>query len=225
MEKFVHATLIDDTGEILNARIQMGLKLLWEASQTAQTVNRDSWEFAVEIGQLYAVGLTNSDLRWLLCQGYAQHATEQIQDGRAARTFQQLANLALPPGTCFVLTSKGFEAIAGLSEPEVPTSAVPLPESAKPHWDPVLRRLIWKGQLVKEFRIPAENQEAILDRFEIEGWPPRIEDPLEKMDGVDRKARLHDAIKGLNRNQVNPLLLFRGDGTTRGILWSLIQEG
>jgi hypothetical protein len=32
--------------------------------------------------------------------------------------------------------------------------------------------------VVKEFKLPAPNQETILTAFQEEGWPPRIDDPL-----------------------------------------------
>jgi len=217
---------------IPNARIEAGLKLLRNAWEMARAVNRDLWEFAIEIGELHAAGLTGADLRWLLCLGYAQHATEEITDGNVTRIFHHLPNLSLPGRTCFILTSKGLQTFAGQLDD---TPATPGPSQlleggsppclfvVKPCWDAALRRLTWKGQPVKEFRIPAENQEALLAQFEKEGWPLRIEDPLQRVEGLDRKARLHDSIKALNRNQVNRLVRFQGDGTTRGVLWSPIE--
>ena len=88
-----------------------------------------------------------------------------------------------------------------------------------PCWDGGLRQLHWQGRVVKHFRLPAANQEAILAALEEEGWPERIDDPLPPADEVEPKARLHDAIKGLNRNQVHRLVCFRGDGTGRGVVW------
>lgn len=89
-----------------------------------------------------------------------------------------------------------------------------------PCWDGALRQLRWAGQLVKEFRVPAANQEAILTALEEEGWPPYLDDPLPPTNDIDPKARLHDAIKNLNRKQINRLLCFRGNGNGEGVLWS-----
>ena len=74
--------------------------------------------------------------------------------------------------------------------------------------------------LVKQFRVPAVNQELILSAFEEEGWPPRVDDPLPRTGETDSKVRLRDAIKGLNRNQVQARVRFRGDGTGQSILWA-----
>ena len=60
---------------LLNSRIAEALTLLREADEAARTVGRDTWEFAVEIGQLRAAGLTNADLRWLLCEGITWQLT------------------------------------------------------------------------------------------------------------------------------------------------------
>ena len=46
-----------------------------------------------------------------------------------------------------------------------------------PRWDEVRRELAVDGQIVKRFRLPAPNQEAVLAAFEEEGWPPRVFDP------------------------------------------------
>ena len=76
--------------------------------------------------------------------------------------------------------------------------------------------------LVKKFKWRAANQEAILCAFEEEGWPPHIDDPLPPILDKDPKRRLSDAIKCLNRKQLNTLVRFSGDGTGEGVYWELI---
>ena len=88
-----------------------------------------------------------------------------------------------------------------------------------PRWDGSRHELRWGRSLVKVFKSPSSNQETMLMAFEEEGWPPRIDDPLSPHPHVDPKQRLHDAIKGLNRNQKNRLIRFMGDGTGEGIRW------
>jgi hypothetical protein len=146
--------------------------------------------------------------------------------------FRHFTSLALPKRSCFVLTEKGLN---GFGCPPAPG---PLPAASRglgvsrrdqsvderPSWDGALRQLRWGGLLVKRFRVPAMNQEAILAALEEEGWPPHILDPLAPVPGLDSKARLRNAIKHLNRHQINPLLCFRGDGTGTGILWILIRS-
>ena len=78
---------------------------------------------------------------------------------------------------------------------------------------------------MKQYRVPAPNQEAVLSAFLEEGWPRRIDDPLPPKGDVAPKTRLHDTIKWLNRNQQERLLRFLGDGTGQGVLWELINLG
>jgi len=80
------------------------------------------------------------------------------------------------------------------------------------------------SQLVKQFRVPASNQEAILSAFEEEGWPEQIDDPLSPCHDIPAKSRLHSAIASLNRNQKNSLVHFSGNGTGDGIFWKLSED-
>jgi len=73
--------------------------------------------------------------------------------------------------------------------------------------------------LVKHFRRPAPNQYLILDVFEEENWPERIDDPLPRAANISPSRRLHETIAGLNRYQSNPILRFSGDGHGKGIIW------
>lgn len=98
-----------------------------------------------------------------------------------------------------------------------------LAPAAKPHWDPELRKLYLGNHLVKRFKWPAMNQEAVLCAFQEEGWPERIDDPLPPQPEQDPKRRLADTIKCLNRKQATRLLHFRGDGTGEGVIWELIR--
>src|SRR5207247_9758075 len=88
-----------------------------------------------------------------------------------------------------------------------------------PRWDSERRELRWGELVVKQFRVPAPNQETVLAAFEEEGWPRRIDDPLPPRADQDPKCRLHDTINKLNRNQQQPLIHFRGDGMGRGLHW------
>jgi hypothetical protein len=139
------------------------------------------------------------------------------------RTFRALKDLALPKGTCFVLTEDGEKALAAAATVEVAFDGAPdgsgSPPPAVPHWDGERRQLWWQGRLLKEFRAPAANQETVLAALEEEGWPGRIDDPLPPIPDVDPKARLHDTIKGLNRRHLHRAIVFRGDGCGLGVRW------
>jgi hypothetical protein len=88
----------------------------------------------------------------------------------------------------------------------------------KPFWDGVLRKLWFRGVLVKEFRQPAANQERVLDAFQAANWADWIPDPLDPSEEVDCQDRLHNTVKRLNR-QTNGLLHFSCDGRACGIRW------
>jgi hypothetical protein len=91
-----------------------------------------------------------------------------------------------------------------------------------PVWDRERQELRLGDVVVKQFKVPAVNQERVLAVFEEEGWPVRIDDPLPPIGDQDPKARLHDTIVALNRNQKHPLIRFYGDGTGQGVRWGRI---
>lgn len=95
--------------------------------------------------------------------------------------------------------------------------------SQRPTWCNVNRELRVRDTLVKRFRVPAPNQEAILNAFEEEGWPTHIDDPLTQSTTVPAKSRLHSAINCLNRNQKQHLIQFSGNGNGDGIRWQLTE--
>lgn len=100
-----------------------------------------------------------------------------------------------------------------------------LPDTAEmPLWDPVLRRLIYRGTVVKVFGQRSDNQEAVLNALEKAGWPSWIRSPFRRMrhDDVLPGDRLHNTVKRLNR-QLNSLIHFSCDGTGTGILWKALN--
>lgn len=108
-------------------------------------------------------------------------------------------------------------------------TASPLPPApnktpAAPWWDAELRALFVGELVVKRFRVPAHNQELVLEAFQEAGWPPHLDDPLPGDAEHDAKDRLHETIKRLNGRQVNRLIRFRGDGTGTGICWEAVSE-
>ena len=208
-------------------KMDPALGVLLEAYKYAQVIGRSTWDFAVEIDCLRTVGVTDGDLRYLICAGYAEHAVELTRARSLNRVFRRLHNLGLTDKTCFVLTEQGASfankagvTFAKLGQPNDRNHAV-LHDAAVPKWDRLRRELRVGVRIVKEYRRPAPNQETILAAFEEEGWPFRIDDPLPPHKDHDSKRRLHDAINKLNRRQKQRLLKFRGDGTGRGIVWEL----
>lgn len=219
--------------EKLTPGFNAALALLLEACESAQELGHDVWDFALEIQSLRDVGLSNSNLRWLLCKGYVQNATEVVGPEAGQRAYQDASTLAFNDRTCFVLTEAGLGLARPIGRPALriiepspagtAASSLSLVEGVPPRWDAARRELRLADQLVKQFKLPVPNQETILAVFEEEGWPPRIDDPLPNDPLQDPKQRLHDTIKSLNRHQINRLIFFRGDGSGSGVRWDFCR--
>jgi hypothetical protein len=213
----------------INPRFQGALAIMREAYDYALKSHRSVWDFAVEISVLRRRGLTNSDLRWLVCQGIIEHRAEMDAPDEESRTFLRTGGLTFNKRTCFVLTQVGAELTHAISdhiiEPDVPVlpSSSPCPTVA-PEWDKERQELRVGGLVVKQFKVPAPNQEMILAAFQEEGWPPRIDDPLPPQAEQDPKRRLHDAINSLNRHWRNRLIRFTGDGSGEGVRWEFVSR-
>jgi hypothetical protein len=89
----------------------------------------------------------------------------------------------------------------------------------RPHLERWTRTLFFNGRVVKRFARPAPNVEAIFDAVEQQNWAQRIKNPFPTVRSRDRKRHLHETIQNINRRLDHRLLVFRGDGTGRGILW------
>jgi hypothetical protein len=213
----------------------VAIELLRTAWRYACDTNRDVWDFAVEASELQGMGLTATDFRWLTCKGFVRHGCELTSNGSASRTFRECRGLNYEPTSCFVLTESGLAFANSVLDP--PQSLCDLfngrpeladtsgnPGDSRPCWDCDNRELRFRGQLVKQFKVPSPNQEIVIMSFQEEGWPTCIDDPLPHQAGRDPKQRLHDTIRSLNRNQKNDLLRFKGNGTGQGILWQAVDS-
>jgi len=206
-----------------------GARPLWKAYCYAYELRCDPWEFAVGIDSLRLQGLENNDLRWLVQKGYIASAVETKPIEKSRRCFYRSAGLAFPRGTCFVLTSAGAQFLeeviarteSGANQWEDNVAPAAEDSSASPWWDAENRELRFDGQLVKQFKVPAPNQELILASFQEQAWPHHVDDPLPPLPELDSKRRLHDTICRLNRNQKHRLLRFRGDGRGSGLYWEV----
>lgn len=214
------------------AQIYQAYALLLEARNYANDLGCGAWDFAVEIQPLTRLGMTNSDLRWLVCMSYLKHAEEVRPATGQSRSFASSGYLTFTDRTCFILTPVGAEFAAMICNelrstvhPEwyrASDAVVAEPtDDGMPHWDLERRELTVGGVLVKQFKLPAPNQEAILSAFEEDGWPPRIDDPVPPRANQDPKRRLNETITSLNRKQQNRLVRFLGDGSGQGIRWEL----
>jgi hypothetical protein len=224
MGKASKSTSNDTPDKPVPSRIQKAMDLLLEAYQYAHSLGQDVWDFAVEIKVLEDIGLTFSDLRWLVCRSLVQHAREVTHMSDDQREFRPSGKLQFSERTCFVLTEAGVADKKMLNgEPASSVTAVSdksqIKSVRRPLWDCDRRELRVGQRIVKQFKLPSSNQELVLMVFQEEGWPARIDDPLPPQTDRDPRQRLRDTIKSLNRHQKDHLISFRGDGTGKGILW------
>lgn len=198
------------------------LHLLYDACCYAHQLNRTAWDFAEEISSLRQGGLTNADLRWLVCNGLVEHGREITKLGEEHREFQHTAGLCFSSKTCFVLTDVGTLYVKQCLTRPAQNGFNGKVRSIKPKWDRDLQELRLGDDIVKRFKVPAPNQETVLAVFEEEDWPVYVDDPLPPHPQIDPKSRLHDTINSLNRNQQKNLIQFRGNGSGKGVRWELI---
>lgn len=223
-------TEVTSTDQI-SARVHIALALLTEAYQYARELGQSLWDFAVEIDVMHRAGVTNSDFRWMAYKGMLEHGRETTMVGDANRSFRCGGNLSFNRRSCFVITNCGLG--LALDQPtsvelkprtvEIPTGTTvvnrqPVKDEV-PCWDRDRQELRWRDAVVKQFKVPAPNQELILAAFQEDGWPVRIDDPLPPHPELDPKRRLHDTINSLNRSQKLPLIRFLGDGSGQGVRW------
>ena len=231
--------LISDTqtSSKIAQRGRAALQHLLEAHECAVELARNHWDFAVEIGSLRQDGLSDSVLRWLVCKDYVEHGREMTLVGDDGRHFRQGSGLTFHRRTCVILTTEGVNfarkmladnppvtlSLNGASKEVLNGVAHGASVELVPKWDSARQRLTFGTTIIKEFKVPAANQEMIISAFEEEGWPPRIDDPLPPQPEQDPKRRLHDTINSLNRNQKSFLLRFLGDGSGQGIRWEPVE--
>lgn len=211
-------------------RIRDTLAVLANAHAYARNTGVDAWEFSIEIERLLARGLETSDLRWLVRVGYLQHAREITQADDTERRFRSSPNNAFTKETCFVLTEAGL-LITGRVDAspvvlQMVAASLPTPtrSDSTPRWDRVRRILFVGDQVVKRYKRPSPNQEAVLDAFEEEAWVYRIFDPLRPQEEHVTKHRLRWTINRLNRYQEQQLIRFFTDGSGQAVCWKLAES-
>ena len=101
--------------------------------------------------------------------------------------------------------------------PANPTSQEPA-KPIMPSWNKDRGELTYRDTVIKRVKrvSVAKNVVRVLDCFQEDGWPDRIDDPLNRSKD---QQRLHETIKRLNDNL--EIIRFRADGTGQGIRWEL----
>lgn len=219
----------------IEANAVLALRILSEAQRIAEEVGAPTWQYAVDLRDLEEQGVTRTAIRWLIAKRRVETAIETTLPGSFERTFQTYRGTSLGSSTCLVLHTAGSAPAPAPATGPVVRAAPPRTGLERvlaanqvpspPVWNPESRELTVDGLTVKRFRVPAPNQELILQVFMEEGWPTRIDDPLPIVQGVERKRRLQATIVCLNRCQQQRLLRFRGDGLGSGIQWERTDTG
>jgi hypothetical protein len=225
---------MDRPPKIIAEHFRPALQALITAFNYSEDSQIDRWQFAVSLGELRDCGATLADLRWLILRGLGEHALEITVPGDIERSFRKLAPTAFPVDSVFVLSNAGASKlskalgsvkaiIARIDDQAGPVEKSKDRTSSRalriPEWDAIRRELRYRGQVIKRYRVPAQNQELVLEAFQESGWPEFIDDPLPPVPDQDPKERLQVTIKSLNRNQLKRLIRFHGNGNGQQVYW------
>jgi hypothetical protein len=199
---------------------QQALRLLAEAWEAAFQAGSDVWQFALQLSALRGDGVVDTTLRRLIAMGEVRHGFETTLPRARRRRIRLQRNMRFSEASCFVLSEAGWAAHRSL----VPRSPVvpPCPRFVQgPHGK---RELQFHESVVKRFAALAKNQELVLQAFEEQGWPARVDDPIPPKAGSNCKRRLRDTISRLNRCQRARCMRFHGDGSGQGICWESVPS-
>ncbi len=167
--------------------------------------------------------MSQTDLRLIA----AAEPTDLVPEVRAALAQLSKSN---DNGVGFVVTRSGVMWVrANLRDAKTfhlcSGDVAPWTGELTPFWDRENRVLSFGGQIIRRYIRSSPNQEAVLQAFEEQGWPYRIDDPLPQDHEVVPKVRLHDTIRWLNLKHESRLLRFLGDGTGEGVCWKKLASG
>jgi hypothetical protein len=157
--------------------------------------------------QWRTLGITEADRHRLIRAGLVRSFTGRGQ-GRKEATWFALSTAGL---------KAAFRTVQALLRRRLPPDArtalgLAGEKAQEPHWDRQRKELSWGSVLVKRFRNPAPDQEAVLDAFEKAGWPPYIPSPLLSSAVQSAKTHLQETIKSLNWGHKWRLIRFGGTG-------------
>jgi hypothetical protein len=203
--------------------LSLFLALLLQAADYARRSGHSPWDFALDLAQARAVGVTDNELRYLVYEQLLEYvsATPGLPPASGAGLLG--GRLLFPPETCFILSPRAVS-FARLVAATQPLPEVPVPSPAAgaallPDWDLENRQLSYAGLLVKRIPEGARNEECLLTAWHELHWPACMDDPLPGGGDVDGPERLHSTVKRLNRAQVHPLLHFGTAHAGRAAYW------
>ncbi len=175
-------------------------------------------------------GIGDAILLWMLYHGHVEHSC-RVSGAPNERSLPAFSpHFSFPDSSRFSLTDLG----QAFAETFLADVMVPLDErgfqnargslllgASAPQYDRESRVFTWGVHLVKLFRQPSTNQEAILTTAEELGWPRWFDDPLPRSQLRNPKRAVQDTIKDLNRRQHFRIVHFQGDGTGTRVGWEL----
>jgi len=201
--------------------LRNALAILLEAHSASLEFGWDQFRASVSLRELQLHGGTLNQLHWLAECGHVRLIANPTRGATALSISFPLED-SLNDTSRIVLLPEGVALAKWYfrNEKVGPPLSAPSVE-LKPRWDAALRTLWHGSHVVKRFRVPAVNQEIVLQVFEEEGWPRMIDDPIPQDHSRDRKVRLHDTIRRLNNQQHMQRLRFAGNGRGDGVCWEV----
>ena len=106
------------------------MRELFFAWRIATEVGRPPSDFAVEIDALTHLGATYAEIRYLLCQGYAEHRIDGTRPDNAERIAVVTESLQLTGRSCFLLTPQGIKAAKRVFSSDCDCGPPPDPRTA-----------------------------------------------------------------------------------------------
>src|SRR5687767_3171444 len=105
MKGSLNGQLEQTNSQFVDPQMQTGLRLLFQAYQSANDAGCEPWDFALELESLWYAGVTNSHLRWLLCKGYIEHGVELLSKREEnLRSIEVATEARFSFSSCFILT-------------------------------------------------------------------------------------------------------------------------
>ena len=102
-----------DAAPLGDAPLARALEMLWQAHRYAAHAGMNAWDFAIEIDEFRRAHICNSELRWLLSQGYATLANETAS-GVRRRRFRRAPSTSLNETSCFIIAKAGLALVESL---------------------------------------------------------------------------------------------------------------
>ena len=163
---------------------------------------RDAAERREREASLVDRGLGNRSVRNSVLSGFVKEAAEAASR-LIGRWFRELT-----PEQAASFDGSRVNQVEDAARP--PTEAKSAPPRDHPVWDLTARCLRFRGEVCKQYRRPAKDQEKILAAFHEEGWPDAIDDPLPP-------GKLPTTVESLNDRLEH--IKFHLNGATTGVCW------